>query len=115
MKADIVDLYYKSLTSEEYKNKTDYIRYRLELKYGKCWSIIIVQRDDKYFSFSFQYADDLLLEFTTPDHHVLAYLSQPAPAPLIPSKIAPPPPPPPVYAEYSRYSPPRRAYVDYPQ
>ena len=34
MKADIIDLYYKSIAQREYKNHCDYMRQRLELKYG---------------------------------------------------------------------------------
>lgn len=34
MKNDIIDLYFKSIVQNEYKNPTDYIRLRLEMKYG---------------------------------------------------------------------------------
>ncbi|KAM3140786.1 hypothetical protein pb186bvf_007013 [Paramecium bursaria] len=89
LKRDVIELYLRSLSQDQYKNKSEFIRHKLEEKYGRCLSIVLYQIGSNL-SYSFLYQDDFLLELKSEDHIILVYLLPPAytqPPPLIQEPI----------------------------
>lgn len=74
MKIDIIEFYKASSQQDEYKNPADFIKHKLDAKYGPYWFVFMWEdMPHQHAQYSYYNNDDRVLEFKLNGWHILIY------------------------------------------
>ncbi|CAD8055343.1 unnamed protein product [Paramecium sonneborni] len=83
LKLDILEYYKASRQQQEFKNPADFVKHRLDNKYGPYWFVFMWdRREDLNAQFSYYNTDDKVFEFEQNGWHMLIYSFNQAPQPV---------------------------------